>query len=303
MFRISDIRDGIITVLLFLLITFSLITPLSLLTVWFLPLPFFLHTSKNGWLSALFPMGLGALLLWVLTGQPLNVMVIFLVAATGMIMGGLYREDSSTGTDVVLGGLTAVWAGSLLLLTVMVLFLDITDQMSALFQQEWERNQEIFQAYGLNEPLPEWSSMMTVVPGMLLLMIAPVPLLNLIVGRRWLVKQGFPKKYLPPFRKWHLPRSFFYFYFFVLLVFLIFGMNDNHQVLALSNIVVILFVFFLIQGFSFISLLLKRYNRGRGWMISVIALTIFIPFATMVVHFLGILDTGTRIRSRFQGEE
>ncbi|MDA8352513.1 MAG: hypothetical protein M0Z65_04855, partial [Firmicutes bacterium] len=63
------VRDGLVTIALFFVITLTLFTPLSLLTVWFLPLPFLLYAAKHGWLPALLPAGIGALSLWAVSGH------------------------------------------------------------------------------------------------------------------------------------------------------------------------------------------------------------------------------------------
>ncbi|PTX62430.1 uncharacterized protein YybS (DUF2232 family) [Melghirimyces profundicolus] len=300
--QISDIRDGFITVGLFLIL--ALITPLLIFTMWLLPLPFFLHTSKNGWRSALFPFFLTAILAWIFTGEPFGVGLVLLLAVTGMVMGILYRKTDTTGTDVALGGLTVVWVGLLLLLVGAVMAYDLGEQLDVILQREWERNEELLRLYGVSEPLPDPDSMdevlSSVLPAMIFLMAVPVPLINLAVGRRWMIRQqGFPGKYLPPFRNWRLPRPFFYFYFVSLLTVLIFGLEGNSAVVVLGNAVTVLFILFLIQGLSFTAWLLNRGDQGKGWMVPVLVLTFLVPIVTMVIHLMGILDSGTRIRDRF----
>ncbi|MGI6126721.1 MAG: hypothetical protein ACOYEF_07140, partial [Planifilum sp.] len=49
------VRDGVILCGIFTVLIASLFTPLSILTIWFLPLPFLLYTAKHSWPSAVLP--------------------------------------------------------------------------------------------------------------------------------------------------------------------------------------------------------------------------------------------------------
>src|SRR5699024_3419090 len=138
-------------------------------------------------------------------------------------------------TDVVLGGLTAVWVGSLLLLVIASFSFNMMDRLDALLAQEWEQNKEMLRAYGMEDSLPELPPVAAVIAGMIFLLAVPIPLLNLVVGRRWLRRRGFPGKYLPPFGEWRLPRPFFYFYFVSLLLLILFGLGENANMMLLGK--------------------------------------------------------------------
>lgn len=295
--RISDIRDGVITLAIFLAIFISLITPLSILTIWLLPLPFFLHAAKNGWASTVIPILLSSLSLLILTGQPFSLGIVFLAAVTGVTMGILYRRSNTTGTDVALGGLTAVWISLLLLFVVASLYFDLQNQVNTLLQEEWKRNGELFRSYGV-ESADDLSSVFAfVVPGTIFLLALPVSLLSLVTGRRWLNRQGFPGKYLPPFREWRLPRSFFYFYLLSLLLLLIFGDKGNSIILLLANATMVFYTLFFIQGLSLIAWLLHRSGKKKVWMVPITFFSLF-PLLGMMVHLMGIVETGSDLRKR-----
>lgn len=284
---------------LFLVIILSLITPLFILTVWFLPLPFFLHTAKNGWVSAVLPILLSTLSLLTLTSQPFSLGLVFLAVATGVTMGILYRRSNTTGTDVALGGLTAVWVSLLFLFAVASLYFDLQNQMSGVLEEEWKRNGELFRSYGMESAGDLSSFFASVVPGMIFLLALPIALLNLVAGRRWLTRRGFPGKYLPPFREWRLPRSFFYCYFLSLLMLLIFGAEGNPTMMVLANATMIFYILFFIQGLSLIAWLLHRSGRRKMWMVPVTIFSFF-PLLGMMVHLMGIVETGSDLRKRIE---
>ena len=210
--RIPEVRDGLITTMLFLLIVFSLMTPLNILTIWLLPLPFLLQTAKNGWVSAVFPILLIIFSFLAVTDHLFYPGAVLLVATAGVVMGVLYRRPDTSGTDVVLGGLTIVGISLLILMMAATHYFDLQNRLNSYLAEEWQRNAEWFRIYGVESATDLIPYVATVIPSVIFMLAVPVPLFNLVVARKWLTRRGLPGKYLPPFREWRLPRSFFYFY-------------------------------------------------------------------------------------------
>ncbi|MFD1397631.1 DUF2232 domain-containing protein [Kroppenstedtia eburnea] len=300
--RIPDVRDGLITTMLFLLIVFSLLTPLNILTIWLLPLPFILQTAKNGWSSAIFPTLLVTFSLLAITGHPFYPGAVLLVAAVGVVMGLLYRRPDTSGTDVVLGGLTTVGISLLVLMLAASHYFDLQNRLGSYLAEEWQRNGEWFRLYGVESVTDLIPYVAAVIPSMLFMLAVPVPLLNLVVARKWLSRHGLPGKYLPPFREWRLPRSFFYFYLVSLLLFLIFGAGGESSAWIPANVITVLFFLFYIQGLSFIAWLLHRSGKGKGWMVFISLGSLVISLFTVVVHLMGVMDTGSEIRKRMDSK-
>ncbi|OYD07940.1 DUF2232 domain-containing protein [Paludifilum halophilum] len=298
MSRFSDIRDGLMASGLFLLLLLLLITPLSLISVWFLPLPFLLVTARNGWHSVLFSAALCSFFSLLFTGQPLFLLLVFFSVMTGGVMGFLYRKETSTGTDVALGGLVAAWVGLLLSGLAVAFFTDVLAHIQTIWREQWEMTQEMFRSAGVDEPFDP-DAVKMVIPGVSMLFTLPFPLLNLVLGRRLLMRKGLPGKYLLLFRKWRLPRGFFYFYLLSLVVLLLFSESESVGI-AFGNIVIVLYLLFFIQGLAFTVFLLHRFQRGKGWAFAAVFLSFLLPPVMVAVHFLGILDTGTAIRNRLE---
>ncbi|MFC4077253.1 DUF2232 domain-containing protein [Salinithrix halophila] len=302
MSRFSDLRDGLITFGLFALLILTLLTPLSLLTCWFLPLPFLLHTARRGGRSILFPIIACGIFILLAAAHPFFISLYIFSAVTGAVMGLIYRRTASTGTDVVLGGLLTSWICLLLLVTVTALFTDFFGQLQSIWHEQWKETQRLAESIGAAGDLPSQNSVARVLPGMLILFLLPFPLLNFALGRRILIRQGFPGKYLPPFRDWRLPRPFFYFYFLSLLGFLFLNNGETDSIgLVFSNATALLYILFLFQGWAFTAFLLHQNKRSGKWMILVVSLS-FIPLITLLLHLVGILDTGTKLRKRLKGK-
>jgi uncharacterized protein YybS (DUF2232 family) len=302
LFRLTDVRGGLIAVSLYLLLFFSLSTPLVVITLWFLPLPFLLFCAQNGWKASLMPVA-GCGLLTSIWGLPALGILLF-AAAIGLIMGELYRSPESTGTDAALGGWVATWLGMLGLFLFTIWGLGGIGSVESYLLGQWEETRQLLQTYGWDATgMEEPPALSLIIPVMLFMMTIPFPLLNLVVGRRFLIRRGFPGKYLPPFREWRLPRSFFYFYFLALLMLLLFGLDGGTFSFVAGIVVTWMFLFFFIQGLSFCAFLLYRWKQRGAWLILVAVLAFLIPFLPLLIHLLGIFDTGTGWRERLTKKE
>ncbi|MDR6225390.1 DUF2232 domain-containing protein [Desmospora profundinema] len=299
MSRFTDIRGGLIAIGLYLLLFLSLITPLGIVTLWFLPLPFFWFGAKNGWKPSLFPVAVCGILSSALGLAALGGLLF--AAGIGLMMGEQYRKPGSTGTDVALGGWVATWVGALVLLLLVTWWWDGVGQVQSFWREQWESTQQMLESYGLGAAgMEEPPPLSLIIPVMLFMISLPFPLLNFAVGRRLLIRQGLPGKYLPPIRKWRLPRPFFYFYFVALLLLLLFGLDGGAVSLFAGTAVTWMFLIFFIQGLSFFAFLLHRWNWKSGWVFLIGGVAFLIPLLSVVVHLFGILDTGTEWRKRLE---
>ncbi|SDX28654.1 Uncharacterized conserved protein YybS, DUF2232 family [Marininema mesophilum] len=302
MSRFADARYGLITFGIFILLIVSLLTPFSLLTIWFLPLPFFLHGARWGGRSLIFPVTVSGLFILFLFPHALVLSLYGFSVVTGSVMGLLYRRENVSGTDVVLGGVIAAWVSMLLIVIVTASFTDLFSELAANWDKQWQLMEQKVKSLGTVEKLPNPQNMGKVLPGMLLLTLLPFPILNFVLGRRFLKRSGLPRKEMIPFYTWRLPRSFFYFYFVSLAGLLVTSSEASGSFdLLFSNAVALLYVLFMIQGWSFISYILHTRGKSKKWMILVVVISLMIPPATVVLHLLGVLDTGTQIRQRIKG--
>src|SRR5690606_37190098 len=115
----------------------SLFTPFSLVTIWFLPLPFFLYTVRHSWPSALFPAAvLGALALILL--HPLWIFGVLFAAAAGMALGAVDLSTAVSGPEVVRAGLVVGAAVLLLALAAAQYGFGLLADFQRLRQEQWD---------------------------------------------------------------------------------------------------------------------------------------------------------------------
>jgi uncharacterized protein YybS (DUF2232 family) len=291
------VRDGVILCGIFTVLIASLFTPLSILTIWFLPLPFLLYTAKHSWPSAVLPAAVISVLTLILL-HPLLVFAVLFGASTGMLMGALYRSSTSTGTDVVLAGLVVGAAAMLTGLVAAEYGFGVLTEFQRIWQQQWDLAVEWIQRSIPDASVPALPPLSAVLPLSMSMLLVPTVLLSAWAGRRLLVRSGFAEKRLPPFYRWRFPRSFLYFYLLAGIASFLFG-TESGAYPFFAGLFIILDMVFVVQGLSFLAFLLRRKGKGQGWLwLAVLAL--FIPPAAFLLLVLGILDVGTRWRERME---
>ena len=293
----GKVRDGVILCGVFTVLIASLFTPFSLVTIWFLPLPFFLYTVRHSWPSALFPAAvLGALALILL--HPLWIFGVLFAAATGTAMGAFYRSTAASATDVVLAGLVVGAAVLLLGLAAAQYGFGLLSEFQRLWQEQWDLVAEMVQNSVPEASVPPLPPLSAVLPLFLSVLTVPTVLLSAWAGRRFLVRSGFPEKRLPPFHRWRFPKSFLFYYLVSCVAAFLFD-AESWAYSFFAGSFMILDILFAVQGLSFLSFLLHRKGLSRGWLwLAVFAL--FLPPAAFLLLVLGIMDVGTRMRERLE---
>jgi len=268
------LKDGFIYALLFLLLMASLLIPLSLITFWLLPLPFFILHVKYGWKSTGF---IGILIAYVLDKfvHPFTFFFVLYAFLIGSIMGRSYRQPTAAGTDVLLSGIVISCICSWGVLLLGEFLFNVSDELRQYLGQYTGK-----QLLDVETFLLFFLFILSVLP----------PFCTFFAGRYILHKQRYAKKYLPLFRNWRMPKLFFYFYV-ILMIFEFFTEESP----AIAGIEFILSILFLVQGLSFITFLLHLYQKSQLWLIP-ISVSVFIPLVTVVVVIIGIIDMIYEIR-------
>ena len=271
------LRDSLIYALLFLLLLASLLVPLSLVTFWLLPLPFFILYVKYGWKATGIHSAIIAIIL--LFVHPITFVFVLYASIIGSLMGRSYRNPTASGTDVLLSGIVIACIANWMIFIIGGYYFNLIGELRHAWNQFPAK-----QMLEIESLLPPLLFVLTVLP----------PFCTFFVGRFILRKQGYAKKYILLFRNWRLPRIFFYFYA-ILILYQWFAEKSS----ILFGVILILQILFTIQGLSFIAFLLHVYRKNQLWLIPV-SFSVFIPFLSSVVLMIGIIDTSFRLRERMR---
>ncbi len=295
------VKDSFLYTGLFLFMLASINIPLiHLLVLWILPFPFLVLRVKQPFSAMIVP--LAGMFVLYLSGLPFyNIALGLLAWFTGLGMGNVYRRKNSTGTDVVLGGLVSGVVASWITMAMMQWAFGFFDVLKSAWQNEWTQAQKILNQSGLSVPETAIPPMDVFVFVFLLLILLPMILISFVVTRKWLVYKGFPRKTLPPFYEWRLPKVFFYFFLLVLLIeWFVAGDGDlgaGYQ--WIIGIVFILHSLFFIQGLAFLAFLLKQRQKSRMWLAFAVLLA-WLPPISFIILLMGIVDVGTSLRIKMQ---
>lgn len=282
----KTVKDSVIYSGLFLLLASTLFTPLSLISFWVLPLPFFILFVKQHWkVTSLCALLLAVALSWI---SPIAILFVLYSVMIGSAMGRAYRDPGSSGTDVFLSGLVVACVSSWLLLIIGEYFFQLIHLFRSIWNRSLEQQQSLFPT-----PLDHQIPVETIIPIFLLIWVFLTTFFTFIWGRWILNKQGYSKKYLPYFRHWRLPRPLFHFYIIFVLYLLLFTEPSESPVL--QGIFVMLQFLFIIQGFSFCAFLLNYYRKSKWWLAPIVFMQA-IPILSSLILFLGCMDTGLRVR-------
>ncbi|MBA4602883.1 DUF2232 domain-containing protein [Thermoactinomyces mirandus] len=295
------IKDSFLYTGLFLFMLASINIPLlHLIILWILPFPFLVLRVKQPISAMIVPL-VGIFILY-LYGFPLLYILLGLLAwFIGLGMGNIYRRTDSTGTDVVLGGLVSGLVASWITMGLMQWAFDFFDVLKSAWQNEWIEAQRILNQSGIAVPEVVIPPIGVFVLVFLLLILVPMILISFVVTRKWLVYKGYPRKALPPFHEWRLPKVFFYFFLLVLLAEWFVagdgGLDANDQ--WMIGIVFVLQVLFFIQGLAFLDFLLKQKKKSRMWL-ALAVLMAWLPPISFIILLLGVVDVGTSLRIKLQ---
>lgn len=307
----SDLRDGIIGSVIYLLLLIVSVfgTPLSLISLWLLPVPALVYTAKHTRKAgAVFALVLTALsvffgLFWVL--------VTLIAAGAGWGMGQFHHSGRRSIRGLLLTGTVTLLVGFVLILAMMSAVLDF--QLAHALESQWTSTmalyQEVWGQMGLeiNEGELEMirETMLALLPAGFLVMAGSMALVSHGVGRLVLRRLGVPTVKLPPFHEWHFPRSLLAWYIVSVIVSLTTEAGSYWYSAAMTGMWLVQMLF-VVQALAFLTALTFRFTRIPAvWMTWIAVL--FFPFFVIILlflfvplSFLGMLDIGFRFRDKLK---
>jgi len=299
------IEGALITTIfvVFFLICFY-IPPLSLIGVFFWPLPLMFYTAKRG-LKLGLTVFLASAVLTLLFTHILSVFGAAIFLVIGLVMGYMIHLRKSAFAILTAGSLAAIlsivsYYGILVSFFQMDPIKEIVN--SAIhFSHEAEKwgpiaAEKEWQTYRESLTLlPTLTPMILTVSGIGLTFI--VQLVSAPIIRRLGI--SFPK--WPPFRDWTLPQSLIWYYFITLAILIIGGLENGQPLfMFVFNVFEILEMAMLLQGITFIFYFF--YTKGTAVAVPILlsVIGVLFPFTLYIIRILGIIDLGIGLRARIR---
>jgi uncharacterized protein YybS (DUF2232 family) len=291
-----------IFIVLFLICVY--IPPISIVGMFFWPLPLIFYTAKRGIRSG-FIAFLVSMVLTILFTHPITAVSALIFLSIGLVMGYMLFTKKSAFAILGAGSLVAIicliaYYGVL----VMLLhfnpmeelvksanhFSKVAEKMGpATAKEQWENYRDMLKM------LPMLLPTILTMGGILFTLVCQ------LVSAPILRRLGIDVPKWPPFREWILPRTIIW-YYLLALVFLLFGKMDESSSLFMVtlNVFEILEFMMVLQGISFIFFFfhLKGTRLSIPVIISIIGA--IIPFTLYIIRILGIIDLGFGLRARMR---
>lgn len=304
--KTNKITDGALLTAIYivLLLTVVFIPVMFLPGLIMLPIPFIVYATRYSYRPAIV-MFLVALALTLLVATFISLPITLLAGVGGIVIGhAIYtgRKPYEIWAQGTLGYIVSLIV--IFVLAQLVFNINIYHETEAMINESIQIMRAAFEQFNLPaEQMKMFEALeeqMRFFPDLLPASIAISSIL-LAFGSTWLsfkiMNRIERKQYaFPPFRKFLLPKSLIFIYAVVLIAILFFNGGETFVIIT-SNIYMLLFVLFVIQGFSFIFFIAHLKNWHRSIPIVAVVISLLFPSLFMLMaQFLGIIDLAFNFR-------
>ncbi|MFC4024201.1 YybS family protein [Oceanobacillus longus] len=303
--------DGALMLAIFMVLLFiTIFVPvISIISMFFLPIPFVFFASRYGFKPSLLMFAVAMLLTTLFTtffSLPLAV----LMGLGGLTIGSaIYKglspyETWARGTLGFVIGLLFVFVFSQVLFSV-----NLVEEFELIVTDSLEMSASLMEQFGAAEQTEAIGELLELQVQVLIdLLPVGVALSAILLAflSQWISYKfinRIERKQLrfPPFRNLRFPTSIIWVYFFALLL-SFFNLDPSGiYFMAVQNVIVLTGLLMTLQGFSFIFFYAHHKKMSKFIPIFSIVLTILFPtFLLYFVRILGIIDIGFRLRDRLK---
>ncbi|KAA0546037.1 DUF2232 domain-containing protein [Bacillus sp. BGMRC 2118] len=287
----------------------SLYVPvLGFLSLFLLPLPFVIFTARRGWKNGgIF--FIAAAILTVLIGSFLSIPAVILFGSSGIIIGHLFKKNK-TRYEIVAIGTIAYIVNLLLLYGILVSFMDVNviEQLNESAEQSLQTAQRTMSIVGqtlTKEQIDQIEGSLELsiklLPTVLVIIAFVLAFITQFISIPILKRFKFKVEKWPPFRKLKLPRSIIWYYLIVMVLMMIQIVDkDTFLYVGIINLFVVLELLLVLQGVSFIFFFSHHKKLSNGIPITILILSLFLPFLLYIVRIIGIIDIGFNIRDELK---
>lgn len=315
--RSKKITDGALLtavyVVLMLLVVF--IPFIQIFGIFLLPIPFIMYGAKYGFRASII-MALAAFALSLAFATALALPLALLSVLGGMAIGsGIYRKRSAyeiwaQGTVGFIIGFVAVIA-----LLQFVFSINIFEQMDAAIQDSIELTKSLSQslqvAQEMNEPIELIEEQLMQVKDYIPSTIAVASMIMAFIAQ-WLSYRVINridqrKLAFPPFKHLNFPVAVIWIYFIAILFSLFNLESDSTLYIVMLNVMTLLTVLLLIQGYSFVFFFADYQKWHVSIPIVILLVSLFVPlvnvFLMFIIRIIGIIDLGFSMKQKISQQK
>ncbi|WP_191559840.1 YybS family protein [Metabacillus idriensis] len=304
--RVNVLTEGAILLALFTVLTLmTLYLPLigAFLMV-FLPLPFILYSVRHGIKAAVTLMA-ASILITLLVGSLFALPLSLTYAISGIVMGYFYKKKQTSGA--LIGGTIAFLISFVVMYAASAAFfqIDPIKEATGSMDETIEMARSMMAAIGqeaneaaINQIEEQMKYIGYLIPSVLVSVSFIFALLSHAATIPVLKRLKIQVVPLKPFREWKLPTSIVWYYLIVSFLLFFDLENGTFLFIAVLNLMFVLQVLLVVQGFSFIFFYsyVKKYSKALP--VAAIILSLILPILMYIVRILGIIDLAFNLRGR-----
>ncbi|WP_409303529.1 YybS family protein [Peribacillus sp. SCS-155] len=283
---------------------------LGAILFFFLPVPFILISSKYE-ASWSFGFLFIALILSAILSTVFSLPMTLITGLTGITIGYMLRKEKPAVTVfmssflVLLAGIIAVYG-----LSIWLFQMNFIEQAIEMFKKSVAQAADFAAALGqaaddkVIKQLLEAADMIEVLLPSILVLTSAFMLFLFLLAAHPFVKRFSDKKIAwPRFKDIQLPKSLLWYYLITMLAtYMLMPEKSSFLYMVIGNLLAILQVLMLLQGYSLIFFLshIKKWPRGVPIAILVITLILPSPLFQSIIRILGIVDLGFPLRTHLE---
>lgn len=310
----KKMTDGALLTVIFIILMFvTIFVPGALLiTIFILPLPFIIYAHRYDWKPSLIMFGV-TLLFALFYVSVISLPLTILVGLGGIMIGAGIKgklsayETLGRGTLGFIAGLLFIFIFSQVVFQV-----NLANEVDIMMNESLEMSQEILIDLGFPEiteaDLVLITDRLSMVKDLIPVGIAILSVILAFISQ-WLsykLLNRIEKKelYFPIFRELKFPVAIVWVYF-VALIFMLMDLDpDGTMFLVANNVLSLVGILMVIQGFSFLFFIAHQKRWPRAIPIVVVVITLVLPiFFINLIRIIGIIDIGFGIRDRYLKEK
>ncbi|RID82953.1 DUF2232 domain-containing protein [Peribacillus asahii] len=277
---------------------------LGMITFFLLPIPFVLVMIKEtiSWSIGFLAV---ASVLGIVIGTILSLPTVLLTGVLGIVIGYHVKHNKST-IQMFISSVLAFLVGSLLILiaTNIILDINVVDETLTMVEESMETSFDMMDMLGQNvtddvkQQMRDSIEMIPMlIPSMLVISAMVMAYIFILASQPFIKRFSDKVVKWPLFRELRLPKSILWYYLITLVATFFVNTDDHSYVnMAILNLMFILQLFILLQGFS----LVFYISYVKGWVkfvpILITIVSLLNPIFLTIVRILGIIDLGFPFR-------
>lgn len=279
----------------------------GMIVMFLLPVPFILYGIKHDIKMSFLFLG-AAVLLTIIISSPLTIPLTVMFGLVGIIMGYHIRTNKSKLQMFIVSVLTFIACLLAMFIISIVLFdFNFVKETVNIMEQAIDQSANIVSSVSQGEQIQPMIDKLksslafveTLLPSFLVISSTILVAIIFVACKPIINRVSDQKFEMSPIRDITLPKSLLWYYLFIMIVSLVINPEQgSYSFSVISNLLIALQFFILIQGYSLLFFLSNAKGLPKALPVIITIFTFVVPIFISFIRILGIIDLGFPIREK-----